>query len=89
MAVSTGLWEAFQLNLQGIMAEGDSLCAIKWDSGRCKPPWRLADVAEEIWDHGVLFHHVKRSANSMADMLAKVGLRRPSLDFSTNNVLLP
>lgn len=38
---------------------------------------------EETWDlarqKGVSFNHVNRSANSVADMLAKVGVGHPSL----------
>lgn len=47
-------------------------------SSKCKPTWRLADVAEKIKDQarcfGASFYHVKCSTNSRADTLAKDGL---------------
>lgn len=28
--------------------EGDLTCAVKWVSGRCSAPWRIADTVEEV-----------------------------------------
>lgn len=49
-ALRAGLGEASSLNLAGLVEEGDSKCAIRWASGRCKPPWNLLDEVEEVVD---------------------------------------
>ena len=50
-------------------------CAVKWASGRCSAPWRIADTVEEVLNLAkvldVPFVHVKKTANSVADVLAK------------------
>lgn len=46
-----GSWRSSSSKSVAINVEGDSLCMIKWKSGRwCKPPWRLTDIEEEILD---------------------------------------
>lgn len=38
------------INHNLLLVEGNSLSEIKWALDICKPPWMLADVAEEILD---------------------------------------
>lgn len=58
--------------------EGDSLCVIRWATGRCKPPWDLADITEEVHvlarRQEASFTHVKCIANSTGDILAGEGV---------------
>ena len=46
-----------------------------WASASSRPLWHLADAAEEMIDLclklNVLYVHIKRSANEVADRLAK------------------
>lgn len=59
---------------------------IGWALRSCSPPWRFANIVEEIWDLANLtsapFSHVKREANGVTDMLAKDGVKRQHLLFS-------
>ena len=75
MALKIGLREACQLNLHNILVDRDSFCSIRWMSGQAKAPWKLDNILEEVIDLarrlGASFFHVKQSANSKADHLAK------------------
>ncbi|XXG88259.1 hypothetical protein AAC387_Pa12g0492 [Persea americana] len=66
------------MGFRKFIVEGDSLCAIKWASGSSNPPWRLADLSDEVMVFisklEVSFSHIKRSANGEADALAKLGV---------------
>ena len=42
MALNIGLQEAFCLNLQNLIVEGDSACVIRWASSSCNYSWYLS-----------------------------------------------
>lgn len=54
-------------------------CVIRWVLESSKPPWRMADVVDEVLELAsklkVSFTHVNCSANVAADCLAKWGYR--------------
>lgn len=58
------------------------MCAIRWASGKCNPPRELGhmmeglDLARQLAAH---FHHVRISANSMMDIIAKEGVNHDGL----------
>lgn len=64
---------------------------IRWVSGRCAALCFLADVAEEVKDLAedveISFVHVKRSANFVANALAKEGVSRQHFSFGV--LILP
>lgn len=84
--------DAIHLNLMHILAEGDSLCTIRWKTGSCSVPWIMSDVVEVI-ELGkaleVSFSHFKRSANSMVDSLDKERISHPSLMIVQDGVPPP
>ena len=55
--------------------EGDSLNPISWVTSRALPPWRFQFYFNEIKEPSYLifveFHHMDRSANGFADLMAK------------------
>lgn len=67
LALRTGLQKAYRLNLHGLLMEGDLSCTIRWASRRCKPPWHLAIMVDEVLDLARLlnacFNHIKPSPN--------------------------
>eukprot|EP00268_Persea_americana_P051309 TRINITY_DN5655_c1_g1_i3.p1 TRINITY_DN5655_c1_g1~~TRINITY_DN5655_c1_g1_i3.p1 ORF type:complete len:113 (+),score=19.38 TRINITY_DN5655_c1_g1_i3:207-545(+) len=77
LAIKAGLRGAKRLNIQILIIEGDSFCAIQWASGVAKEPWKVTGVVWEISDLAkgiqVSFSHIDRSANSKAERLAKEG----------------
>lgn len=70
-----------------LIIEGPSLCVIQWASQASYPPWFLADIIEEVFEItktlNVSFHHIKHSANTEEDRLAKEGASKPSLLISS------
>lgn len=48
VALRTDLRECVNLGIDNIIIEGDSWCASRWALGYSKPPWRLANVADEV-----------------------------------------
>eukprot|EP00268_Persea_americana_P065005 TRINITY_DN8614_c0_g1_i4.p1 TRINITY_DN8614_c0_g1~~TRINITY_DN8614_c0_g1_i4.p1 ORF type:complete len:144 (-),score=24.76 TRINITY_DN8614_c0_g1_i4:84-515(-) len=89
LALKIGLREAKNLNVTHLSVEGDSFCAIQWAAKKSKPPWYLLDIIEEVLDISksldVSFYHINRSANKVADHLAKEGVSRQSLLISLCN----
>lgn len=75
--------EAYHLGLCHTIVKDDSLCSIRGESQKCNPSWELSNAVEEVLDLARMFmasfYHVKRSANSMADSLAKGGVSYNSL----------
>ena len=73
-----------------LVIEGDSALTIAWAKGTCPPPWHLKLLFDEIWDitleWQVSWSKVPRSANSLADNLAKQGVRRA---FTITGTSLP
>ena len=76
LALCTGLQEADKMGVRNFIAEGDSLCAIRWASASSDRHWPLADLCDKVV---VLaskledsFALVKRSTNGVAT-LAKMG----------------
>ncbi|XP_077232486.1 uncharacterized protein LOC143869814 [Tasmannia lanceolata] len=67
------------------IVEGDSVNVIRWLKGSVNPPWRFLRLFDEIKDISVGcsvdFLHVRRSANEIADSLAKVGVVKQSLEL--------
>ncbi|KAG9449628.1 hypothetical protein H6P81_009593 [Aristolochia fimbriata] len=65
-----------------LQVQGDSALAISWAKG-APPPWKLKRVYDEIHDlmqgQQLDWTHIPRSANSMADRLAREGTQRPNL----------
>ena len=86
LALNIGLRHASRLLLQRLLVEGDSSCVIQWASQSFSPPWYLADIIEEVLqlsgDLNVSFHHIMRSANAEAGLLAKEGVIKLSLIIS-------
>lgn len=80
-----GLSEAHSLNLSHILVEREFIMCHQGGLGSFKAPWAFADVVEEVQDLSkervVSFTHVKRSANSVAEVLAKEGVSRPNFLF--------
>ena len=74
-ATKASLREAKRLNIQILIIEGDSFCAIWWAPGVAKAPWKVDGVVGESSDLGkgvqVSFSHIDGSANSEADCLTK------------------
>lgn len=56
-----------------------------WASGSSRPPWQLADSVAEVMELGLKFNvsfvHITRSANEIANSLAKEGVRTGRLDL--------
>ncbi|XP_077223042.1 uncharacterized protein LOC143856662 [Tasmannia lanceolata] len=67
------------------LVEGDSVNVIRWLKGSVSPPWRFLRIFDEIKDLSVGcsvdFLHVRRSANDIADRLAKEGVVNQSLEL--------
>lgn len=61
--------------------ESDSMNAIYWVSSSCILPWFFQfyfnEIKELSFKISVKFLHVRLSANSFADILAKLGVDRP------------
>lgn len=71
-ALCIGLREAHRMHLRCIMVEEDSLCAVRWASGRCYAPWAIVEEVRDLCkDFEISFVHVKRAANGAADSLVK------------------
>ncbi|XP_077232605.1 uncharacterized protein LOC143869951 [Tasmannia lanceolata] len=70
--------------LDKVIVEGDSSNIILWLLSAASPPWRFLSFFEELDDlvllSSITFRHVRRSANSEADSLARSGVFRPSLE---------
>ncbi|XP_077251403.1 uncharacterized protein LOC143890566 [Tasmannia lanceolata] len=64
--------------LSNVVIEGDSPNVIRWLNGAGSHPWRFDYHFDEMLDwmrsSTFLFRHVRRSANSMADALARDGV---------------
>ncbi|KAG9440425.1 hypothetical protein H6P81_020590 [Aristolochia fimbriata] len=62
-----------------VYVEGDSYLVINW-AKKGKPPWKLKHVFEEIQlilvERNVIWCKIPRSANSLADHLAKDGVSK-------------
>ncbi|XP_077217851.1 uncharacterized protein LOC143852355 [Tasmannia lanceolata] len=68
--------------LDKAIVEGDSRKVDKWLSGVSIPPWRFAPYFDEIYDITLgLYRHVRRSANSEADRLAKDGVGKLGVEW--------
>ncbi|XP_077246117.1 uncharacterized protein LOC143885984 [Tasmannia lanceolata] len=80
-ALLFGLKWFLRNNLGPIIIEGDSSNAIAWASGRSAGPWKLQSVLDEsrdiIREINARLVHRQRSANGMADILAKEGVDVP------------
>lgn len=76
IALRMGLHEAVRLDMHNRIVEGDSFSVLRWASGSWKPPWCLADMAEEVLELSskmvVAFSLVKQSTYEVADGLTKV-----------------
>ena len=63
--------------------ESDSTNAIAWASNQKINPWKIQFIFNEIRvlvaSITIIFHHELRSANSIADVLARQGVDRASL----------
>lgn len=70
--------EVSRFGNQQLLIEGDSKCVMLWASQASKAPWFFVDIIEEVVQNSsnlnVSFHHIKCSANSEADRLAKESL---------------
>lgn len=68
-----------------VIIEGDSFPTIQWGSSSSIHPWRLADCVEKIRFISSLLNvstsHVRRTANSLADVLARNGASCTNLVF--------
>lgn len=47
-ALCIGLREAHRMHLRCIMVEEDSLCAVRWASGRCYAPWAIVEEVKGL-----------------------------------------
>ena len=80
LAILESLW-LFSRRYDGsLLIESDSSNAIAWVSNKKANPWKFQfhfnEIRELSTNMNVTFRHVFRSANSMADVLAKRGIYR-------------
>ncbi|XP_077231503.1 uncharacterized protein LOC143864464 [Tasmannia lanceolata] len=85
-AILFGLHWYEKHNLGPLIMEGDSTNTIVWASNRSGGPWCLSNIIDEIRDLVRILQprisHRRRSANTMADELAKSGVDRPQVLLS-------
>ncbi|XP_077247989.1 SUMO-activating enzyme subunit 2-like isoform X2 [Tasmannia lanceolata] len=79
-------------NLGPLIVEGDSANTITWAMNFSCGPWRLNNTLDEIQDLVRILHsqltHMRRSANSTADGLAKEGVKIDITRIFTSDLLV-
>ncbi|XP_077225513.1 uncharacterized protein LOC143858674 isoform X3 [Tasmannia lanceolata] len=82
-AVHQGMILLGQEILGNLVVEGDLLNVIRWLKGTSSHPWRFDHYFDEIkdciGDAAVIFRHVRRLANDIANWLAREGVSKDAL----------
>ncbi|PRQ58228.1 putative ribonuclease H [Rosa chinensis] len=78
IALRDSLWMAAQKGYKNVQVEGDSKLVIDAVNGKISPPWRLAQIINDIRKiicnfDSISFSHIYREANFAADACANLG----------------
>ncbi|XP_061998960.1 uncharacterized protein LOC133716267 [Rosa rugosa] len=76
-ALRDSLWMAIQKGYKNVQVEGDSKIVIDAVNGKISPPWRLAQIINDIRKivcnfESISFSHIYREANFAADACANL-----------------